>query len=456
MAAATNSRPDTRDASHEQQQQQEERQAGQHGNQESYEQQQVTTQAALAASSYEPSNYQQITNSYVGGAQINHPHQPESPPGQSQHNSDPALGQYSYMKLDRDRQQSHLAQHQAQHQAQLAELMNNQQQREQQGYQTTTPMSITTMAAIEQQQQEQASADNGGYMTAEQQQQSVAGDSQESVQQPEQQHQVVLDQQSLIADPNHSEAEFSDDDGAKQKGQQPAGIYQVYQAYYAPKDHKPLPGYVRLSLDEFNELFRDAEIQYVDKNLNGLANAVANHHQQQQPAHQPEATLHEYEQANGNAESMKASASESQSILVDRRSISSPGGDKKSSLSSAESSLFHAQEPKGKFGHASVKKIISIRNSRHLARQSKIGRSSLKKVSETTTSTTTASTTTSTIGTAEASRPTTTVKPPNNAQAPLKSQKQTIASSKKSKMETPKKTPSQAEKVTKHEPKQKV
>jgi hypothetical protein len=41
------------------------------------------------------------------------------------------------------------------------------------------------------------------------------------------------------------------------------GDQQLYHAYYAPADHKPPPGYVRLSVDEFNELFKDADIQYV-------------------------------------------------------------------------------------------------------------------------------------------------------------------------------------------------
>lgn len=75
------------------------------------------------------------------------------------------------------------------------------------------------------------------------------------------------DQQSLLADTNHDTNElFSEDDRAKQRHHHAAHkepVYQVYQAYYAPKHHKPLPGYVRLSIRQFNELFRDAEIKYV-------------------------------------------------------------------------------------------------------------------------------------------------------------------------------------------------
>ncbi|XP_076336804.1 uncharacterized protein LOC143239532 [Tachypleus tridentatus] len=39
---------------------------------------------------------------------------------------------------------------------------------------------------------------------------------------------------------------------------------QVFHAYYAPADHKAPPGYVKLSIEEFNKRFKDADIQYVD------------------------------------------------------------------------------------------------------------------------------------------------------------------------------------------------
>ncbi|CAN8005898.1 unnamed protein product [Ixodes hexagonus] len=38
---------------------------------------------------------------------------------------------------------------------------------------------------------------------------------------------------------------------------------QLYHAYYAPAQHKPPPGYVRMTVDEFNKLFKDAEIQFI-------------------------------------------------------------------------------------------------------------------------------------------------------------------------------------------------
>ncbi|KAH7954925.1 hypothetical protein HPB49_022821 [Dermacentor silvarum] len=38
---------------------------------------------------------------------------------------------------------------------------------------------------------------------------------------------------------------------------------QLYHAYYAPAQHKPPPGYVRMTVEEFNRLFKDAEIQFI-------------------------------------------------------------------------------------------------------------------------------------------------------------------------------------------------
>ncbi|XP_077557858.1 uncharacterized protein LOC144173236 [Haemaphysalis longicornis] len=38
---------------------------------------------------------------------------------------------------------------------------------------------------------------------------------------------------------------------------------QLYHAYYAPAQHKPPPGYVRMTVEEFNKLFKDAEIQFI-------------------------------------------------------------------------------------------------------------------------------------------------------------------------------------------------
>ncbi|OQR74830.1 hypothetical protein BIW11_00888 [Tropilaelaps mercedesae] len=41
------------------------------------------------------------------------------------------------------------------------------------------------------------------------------------------------------------------------------GNAQLYHAYYAPAHHDPPPGYIRMTVDEFNKLFKDAEIQFI-------------------------------------------------------------------------------------------------------------------------------------------------------------------------------------------------
>lgn len=315
------------------------------------------------------------TNSYAAGAQFNHKtpsHENFAGQQQEYDQSRQQPARYNYVKLDHDRQQSHLAQQQAQRQAEQQQL-----------YQTTTPMSLTTLASADAQLQQQQRQTDASQIQQQQGSNDYTGQDQSlpSVQSSPESMLInespmgmpILDQQSLISDPNQdSNQELSSDDGAKQS--QPAAVYQVYQAYYAPKDHKPLPGYVRLSLEEFNELFRDAEIQYVDKNnLNGMAaeaNRQHHHHQQgnQNGAGGPE-MQHAYElQSGGQNDQMKASASENQqSIVVDRRSITS---ERRSSNGTEleNSEKRPAAERKLKFGGA-VKKIISIRNSRQAARQ---------------------------------------------------------------------------------------
>lgn len=375
------------------------------------QQHQYTDQMSTPANEQQPQQARDgymSTSSYGAGAQLNHHSQAPSNANyeqQQQFDSNPqspTIGQYSYVKLDRDRQQNHLEQHQAQHQAQIAEIMNSQQPQQEQQYKTTTPMTLTTLAvAIEQQeatqaqqeqeqqgaqQQQQVNSDNSNAYTTEQVQSRPSVQSQpESLLVNESPMQVpILDQQSLIADSNQESGdEISDDDGAKQRQQsQPAGVYQVYQAYYAPKDHKPLPGYVRLSLDEFNELFRDAEIQYVDRNLNGLTgqqNLLLQTPQQQQQI----APTNGYEQMSNANDHMKASSSDVQSILVDGRSIS----ERRSSNSNATQPLIEpktiskimSSDRKSKLGQA-VKKIISIRNSRQLAKQMKNSKLVMKRV----------------------------------------------------------------------------
>lgn len=403
------------------------------------------------------------TNSYVGGAQMNHQqnhhhhqqhHHHNQAPGQQQQQLEAPSNEYqqqqqqqvvveeqqqqtqpqqqpevyeqqqqstggqapiAYMKLDGDRQQNHLAQHQAAHQAQLAEIMQqNTQDSTANNYQTTTPMSLTTLAVAVEQQQEaerQQEVQQQEQHPEQQQQQAPVQQttdanangangylveqvpSRPSVQsQPDSLlvnespiQMPIMDQQSLIQDASpdteNSYETMSEDDATnkqRQQSSQPAGVYQVYQAYYAPKDHKPLPGYVRLSLEEFNNLFKDAEIQYVDRNLNGMSGQ--SNQQQQQQAHQQPAQMLTggYEHQTYGTDQMKSAASELQSILVDGRSIASR------SISDKNSTSFGATGGDGedrrlRLGQA-VKKIISIRNSRHLAKQSKSSKLVMKRV----------------------------------------------------------------------------
>lgn len=368
--------------------------------QQGYQQHQQEQQSPTTPANQQTGDGYLATNSYAAGAQFNHQTPAHGNYDQAQeydhsrrHQQQPA--RYNYVKLDHDRQQAHLAQQQAQRQAQIAEIMNNQQQ---QIYQTTTPVSLTTLASVDgqqqQQQQQSASEEEQQKQQQLQGQQSDYGQDQSlpSVQSSPESMLInespvgipILDQQSLISDPSQdSNQELSSDDGAKQT--QPAAVYQVYQAYYAPKDHKPKPGYVRLSLEEFNELFRDAEIQYVDKKqLNGVTVADRSRQDQGQGDESGEAQ-HVYEQAQASGANhndlMKASASEqNQSIVVDRRSI-----ERRSSNATTAEPDNHSenkQNPKrSKFGGA-VKKIISIRNSRQAARQQLLKSTLLKHKSE--------------------------------------------------------------------------
>ena len=396
-------------------------------------------QAAGASTPSSPGDYLS-TNSFVGGAQMNAYQQNQ----RNGANSRPQQQQprfTSYAKLDPNRQQDHLVQQQ--------QMLRNEQQATtlasgtgREAYQTTTPVSLTTIAAeVSQQQQQQQQQQTEQQQqqveenspSVEQEQQEVSNAYQEDQQQqqaqqePQQQQLMVnaeapvqvpiLDQQSLISDSDsqlssNGQAQVggggqvqqagADDDAAasrQRSQQQPAAVYQVYQAYYAPKDHKPLPGYVRLSLDEFNELFKDAEIQFVDRNMQQRQGSQADQHelqsgqQQQQQQQLVEPTYHTQVDAGNSGlqqnqlDHMRASASDL-SLLVDRRSISAAERRSSSgtSLPSAGGNLTALAEPRSRqntakeqpkgglsvgkpmalrsLGQAAVKKIISIRNSR--------------------------------------------------------------------------------------------
>lgn len=51
------------------------------------------------------------------------------------------------------------------------------------------------------------------------------------------------------------------------------GKKQFFHAYYAPADHIAPPGYVRMTVQEFNSLFKNAEIRYVDKDPTSIAHS---------------------------------------------------------------------------------------------------------------------------------------------------------------------------------------
>lgn len=396
------------------------------------------------------------TSAYVGGAQINHLHhhqhrqqqqdqQAPSDGGQQytrpvQFNgqsssaslSDQATGPFAYSQLDHGRQQQHLNQQQAQHQAQLAELMNQQQQQ----YQSTTPLTLTTVAASGQEMTQQQAEQEA---RREQERQSQGGAKGYGRSQPHnagQQQQLdgntallinpdtpiqmpILDQQSLIQEQDQVSHDglTSNDDGAsgskQRQASQPAAVYQVYQAYYAPKDHKPLPGYVRLSLDEFNELFKDAEIQFVDKNLagmhgNNLMDGSSGHERPSQGT--PNEKNNQGQQVDAyesrsHQDHMRASGSELQSIVVDRRSISDRRSSNSTKLESGPSG--GSEKKLLQLGQAAVKKIISIRSSRQAAKQAAGFKLAMKRLKShvpiTSTVPTTASDTTTTTSTSSTS-----------------------------------------------------
>lgn len=348
----------------------------------------------------------------------------QSYPSQEQHQQQQEQSRneqnpFGYVKLDQGAQQSHLAQHQAKHQIQLQELSSPANLRDGSSYgQSTTPtigqQQTTQLPPIEQSLQQN---ENNGYQQQanqqqqqhEQQQQQLQKDDQQQQQTFEQSkssydtgsqqdaiptmlvagdqsiHQIpIIDQQSLIPDPNQEQTNYqfisADDENAKRsqpEQSQPEGVYQVYQAYYAPRDHKPLPGYVRLSINEFNELFRDAEIQYVDKNLSGLLkgqNLMLNGNQNNNYnniSSIDQTNEQTNQQMSSAVDMMKGAASENHSILIDRRSI--PDNRTTSEIGSIVNASraigVGGGQIKTRLGQA-VKKIISIKNSRHLNKTS--------------------------------------------------------------------------------------
>lgn len=55
---------------------------------------------------------------------------------------------------------------------------------------------------------------------------------------------------------------------------------QFFHAYYAPGDHVAPPGYVKMTVHEFNNLFKNAEIRYVDKDPASISRSDTAHNSQ--------------------------------------------------------------------------------------------------------------------------------------------------------------------------------
>lgn len=66
-----------------------------------------------------------------------------------------------------------------------------------------------------------------------------------------------LDSRDIINIQDNSQENVLDNPGGEKK--------QFFHAYYAPSDHEPPKGYLKMTTDEFQKLFKDAEIQYVQR-----------------------------------------------------------------------------------------------------------------------------------------------------------------------------------------------
>lgn len=69
-----------------------------------------------------------------------------------------------------------------------------------------------------------------------------------------------LDSRDIINVQDNSQENVLDNPGGEKK--------QFFHAYYAPSDHEPPKGYLKMTTDEFQKLFKDAEIQYVQRSEN--------------------------------------------------------------------------------------------------------------------------------------------------------------------------------------------
>ncbi|GFS93607.1 uncharacterized protein TNCV_3775731 [Trichonephila clavipes] len=74
---------------------------------------------------------------------------------------------------------------------------------------------------------------------------------------------IFVGTRGLIGDDIRSVAVNSGEDGASPK--ESSSTKQYFHAYYAPSDHVPPKGYLKMSVAEFHKLFKNAEIQYIKR-----------------------------------------------------------------------------------------------------------------------------------------------------------------------------------------------
>ncbi|GBN90298.1 hypothetical protein AVEN_127766-1, partial [Araneus ventricosus] len=80
---------------------------------------------------------------------------------------------------------------------------------------------------------------------------------------------IFVGTRGLIRDDDSSSSENDDSDSSKESGRK-----KFFHAYYAPSDHMPPKGYLKMSVHEFKKLFKNAEIQYIKRDQGELFRAL--------------------------------------------------------------------------------------------------------------------------------------------------------------------------------------
>ncbi|XP_055940598.1 uncharacterized protein LOC129971125 [Argiope bruennichi] len=76
---------------------------------------------------------------------------------------------------------------------------------------------------------------------------------------------IFVGTRGLIRDDDSSSSENDASDSSKESAKK-----QFFHAYYAPSDHVPPKGYVKMTVHEFKKLFKNAEIQYIKRDQGEL------------------------------------------------------------------------------------------------------------------------------------------------------------------------------------------